>query len=100
MDAFRLFDNAGRGFITQHDFTEGLRNNLQFNDFCNEDAYLFFRRNDLSGRGSLNFHGFSGGILPFTDEYASLVTDRPDVYTARGCRDLTRFFNTETRLEF
>jgi len=28
MDAFRLFDKAGRGFITQHDFTEGLRQNL------------------------------------------------------------------------
>ena len=28
MDAFRLFDQAGRGFITQHDFTEGLRHNL------------------------------------------------------------------------
>jgi len=28
MDAFRLFDQAGRGFITQHDFTEGLRRNL------------------------------------------------------------------------
>ena len=55
MDAFRLFDSAGRGFITQHDFTEGLRNHLQFNEFANEDAYLFFRRNDPSGRGSLNF---------------------------------------------
>lgn len=28
------------------------------------------------------------------------MTDRPDIYTARGCRDLTRFFNVETRLEF
>ena len=70
LDAFRMFDIHGRGFITQHDFTEGLRNGLLFNDFSNDDVYLFFRRNDLSGRGSLNLQSFSSGILPFSPEYA------------------------------
>ena len=28
MDAFRLFDTMGRGFITQRDFAEGLRASL------------------------------------------------------------------------
>jgi hypothetical protein len=54
LDCFRMFDIHGRGFITQHDLCEGLRNSLLFNDFSNDDVYLFFRRNDLSGRGSLN----------------------------------------------
>ena len=100
MDAFRLFDLGGRGFITQRDFSEGLRNSLHFNEFTEHDCYLFFRRNDMSGRGSLNFHGFTAGILPFSQEYAQLVTDRPDYFIARGCNDPSRFFSVETRLEF
>jgi hypothetical protein len=87
LDCFRMFDIHGRGFITQHDLSEGLRSSLLFNDFSNDDVYLFFRRNDLSGRGSLNLQSFSAGILPFSPEYAQLVTDRPDYYIARGCTD-------------
>ena len=100
MDAFKMFDIGGRGFITQRDFAEGLRDSLQFHEFSEQDVYLFFRRNDMGGRGSLNFHNFSAGILPFSQEYAQLVTDRPDYYLARGCRDTKRFFSGETRLEF
>ncbi len=29
-----------------------------------------------------------------------MVTDRPDYYIARGCKDTSRFFSGETRLEF
>ena len=78
----------------------GFRINLQFNDFADSDLFLFFRRNDPSGHGSLNFHAFSAGVLPFSAEYASLVTDRPDFFTARGCPDITKFFSVETRLEY
>jgi Ca2+-binding EF-hand superfamily protein len=65
-----MIDVHGRGFITQHDLTEGLHNSLLFNEFSNDDVYLFFRRNDFSGRGSLNLQSFTNGILPFSPEYA------------------------------
>jgi hypothetical protein len=59
---------------------------------------LFFRKHDRQGRGRLNLGEFTNAFLPFSREYASLVTDRPDYYSSRGY-DYTRFFNPETRLE-
>lgn len=59
---------------------------------------LFFRKFDRQGRGRLNLGEFTSAYLPFSREYAALVTDRPDYYSSRGY-DYTRFFNPETRFE-
>lgn len=84
LDAFRMFDVKGVGCFTAQDFIEGLNRNLEFLDFSTDDVLLFFRRIDVSSRGRLNFNEFSAAVLPFSKEYASLVTDRPDYYLARG----------------
>ena len=60
--------------------SDGLKRNLHFNDFTSDDIYLFFRRLDKESKGRLNFNDFSSAILPFSREYAALVTDRPDYY--------------------
>ncbi len=67
-------------------------------DFTNDDIYLLFRRFDKSNSGQLTFKDFSRVVLPFSREYASLITDRTDFYNRRTT-DGSRFFNTNTRYE-
>ena len=98
-DAFRMFDFKGVGDVTAQDLSDGLARHLLFNDFTSDDIYLVFRRLDRESKGRLNFNDFSNAVLPFSREYAALVTDRPDYYSKRE-RDCTRFFNTDTRREF
>ena len=99
MDAFRMFDVKGIGCFTAQDFMDGLQRHLQFNEFNSDDIYLFFRKMDIGSRGRLTFNEFSTAVLPFSREYAALVTDRPDYHITRGI-DFTRFFNVDTRQEF
>lgn len=75
---------------------EGLQRHLGFCDFNSDDIYMFFRRHDQGGRGHLSYQDFNNVMLPYSKEYAALVTDRPDYYISRGaCMD--RFFNVDTR---
>ena len=67
-------------------------------DFTADDIYLLFRRFDRSNSGQLTFKDFSRVVLPFSREYASLITDRTDFYSRRTT-DGSRFFNTNTRYE-
>ena len=99
IDAFRMFDLKGVGCFTSQDLSDCLVRSLHYNDFTSDDIYLFFRRLDKEGKGRLNFNDFSSAVLPFSREYAALVTDRPDYYSKRE-RDCARFFNSDTRHEF
>lgn len=99
LDAFRMFDMKAFSYVSSDDIMYGLANGLGFSEFNPDDIYLFFRRVDSTSRGRINFHEFSEALLPFSQEYAGLVTDRPDYYIRRGC-DVTHFFNCDTRSEF
>ena len=99
LDAFRMIDVRNMGCFTAHDLMEGLSRNLGFGDFSSDDIYMFFKRMDKLGNGRLNFNDLSNAVLPFSREYAALVTDRPDYYCNRGT-DFTRFFALDTRREF
>lgn len=66
VDAFRIFDMRGLGFITSQELVDGLRMNLDFGEFCPDDIYMFFKRYDRSGRGRITFAEFSEAILPFS----------------------------------
>ena len=98
LDCFRLFDVQSRGSFNLTDFQHGLSDVLQFNNFTSDDCYLFFRRFNSDGHGRLTFEDFSYSILPFSQEYASLVRDRPDIYSRRE-RNPFNFFTNETRAE-
>lgn len=72
--------------------------NLGFTDFSSDDIFLLFRRFDAKNTGYLRFNDFSRIMLPFSREYACLVTDRVEYYTRRT-QDGTHFFNADTRYE-
>ncbi len=99
LDAFRMFDLKAFSFVSADDLAYGLAHALNFTEFSPDDVYLFVRRADASGRGRITFHEFSEALLPFSPEYAGLVTDRPDFYIRRGA-DAAHFFNCDTRAEF
>ena len=98
IDAYKMMDIRGVGYINQADLKEGLQQNLGFVDFTGDDIYLLFRRFDKNNCGQLVFADFSKAVLPFSREYASLITDRTDFYSRRS-RDGSRYFNANTRYE-
>lgn len=99
VDAFCLFDRQGLGCITQQDLAEGLRNNLDFHNFCADDILMMFHRADRKLLGRMTYKQFNDFILPFSQEYAYRVLDRREYYS-RHNNDFRWFFNKETRLCF
>lgn len=97
VDAFCLFDRQGLGCITQQDLADGLHNNLDFHNFGPDDILMMFRRADRKMLGRMTYKQFSDFILPFSQEYAFRVLDRPEYYS-RHNNDFRWFFNKETRL--
>ena len=71
---------------------------MSFNDFTIDDIYMFFRKYDKKKIGAIDFNQFGNAILPFSQEYATLVTDRPEYYCRRE-RDPRRYFTIDTRYE-
>ena len=75
---------------------QALIENLDFVDFSIDDLYLLFERFDRNKVGYLAFNDFKRVILPFSREYASLVSDRPDIYNRNHPLERSTFFNQET----
>lgn len=98
IDTFRMMDVRNANYLTQADLNEGLQQNLRFSEFTPDDLYLLFRRFDKTNTGQLTFNDFSRAVLPFSREYASLITDRTDYYSRRT-QDASRYFNETTRYE-
>lgn len=97
-DAFNQIDLSRSGTIAQSDLREGLMQNLAFIDFTTDDIRMLYRRFDRRDTGFINFQDFSRIVLPFSREYASLITDRMDYYSRRS-RDGASFFNSDTRYD-
>ncbi len=98
VDKFNMFDMRGGGAVTQQDLKDGLTQNLGYMEFSNDDIFMLMRRFDKASTGMLTFKDFNNMILPFSREYASLVTDRSDYYSRRS-RDASTYFNADTRYE-
>ena len=98
VDAFNQMDRTRSGDISLEDLREGLMSNLYFIDFVNDDMVALFKRFDRRQAGFLNFSDFSRLMLPFSREYAALITDRIDYYSRRT-RDGKSFFNSDTRYD-
>ena len=98
VDAFNQVDRSRSGELSMEDLREGLMSNLYFIDFVNDDLVMLYKRFDRRGSGFLNFADFSRLMLPFSREYAALITDRVDYYSRRT-RDGKSFFNSDTRYE-
>ena len=93
-----MFDVKALGAISQQDLIDGLRMHLDFGEFTPDDIHMFFTRFDPNETGRISFNQFGDAILPFSQEFANLVTERPDFYIRRQC-ELRRFFTCDTRSE-
>jgi Ca2+-binding EF-hand superfamily protein len=95
-DAFHLFDCNDLGCITIQNLADGLRDNLQFGEFCDEDMFMFMQRVDRKNLKRITFRQFYDAVLPFTPEYASRAQDRP-VFFKKHNTELRHYFQRETR---
>ena len=59
---------------------------------------MLFRRFDRRNSGYICFNDFSRIMLPFSCDYADLITERIDYYSRRT-NDGLHFFNSDTRHE-
>lgn len=55
-DFFKCLDIRGNGILTQSDLKSGLERSFGFIDFNMDDVYLFFRRFDRAGSGTIDFN--------------------------------------------
>ena len=97
-DAFNQVDMSRSGQITQGELRDAIMRNLSFLDFTSDDISMLFRRFDRRNSGYICFNDFSRIMLPFSREYADLITDRIDYYSRRT-NDGFNFFNADTRYE-
>lgn len=97
VDAFRIFDIKIMGACSLQDLIDGLRRNLEISDLDIEAVQMFFHRFDKS-LGHISFNQFANAVLPFTHDYAKMVTERPDFYIRQGS-DCREYFTRETRCE-
>ena len=74
LDAFRVFDLKGRGYVTK------LEMELAFNDNAiyptKDEMYLLFKRYDKDQDGFLRYSEFCKAILPQSTEYATMMNNR------------------------
>ena len=59
---------------------------------------MFFRKHDRKNQGAIDFNSIGNALLPFSREYANLVTDRPEYYCRREM-DPRKYFTIDTRYE-
>jgi len=58
LDAFRMLDTTGKGYITPTSLLESLWKLHKLDDITQDDVFLFFRRYDSKSKGMLSFHDF------------------------------------------
>lgn len=98
-DAFRMFDVNNLGEISKLNLTTGLKINLSFTDFKDDDIDRFFNRFDFKKQGQIQFWQFANAVLPHSQEYSALVNNRDKIYQNRG-KKLSDYFRSDTRLQF
>lgn len=74
-DAFRIFEQDGRGFITEDDLRYGLC--LLGITPTNEDLRLLMKRFDLRKEGALSYGDFFDMLVPYEKDYRLMVEERP-----------------------
>lgn len=74
IDAFRIFDEEGKGWITPQEVKDGLET---FNIFANMgDLNLYFFRYDKDEDGRLRYSEFCDSFLPTDAFHASLLAKK------------------------
>jgi len=97
LDAFRFFDQEGRGFITKTELRFG------FNEFglypTSDEVYLIMRKYDTDNDGLLRYADFAEMITPKAAEYANILNDRIPTYADKARLDLVFSYTTKSALK-
>lgn len=74
MDAFKLFDWDGKGWITLPEFREGLNDLGVVSDY--DTVGLLFKRYDRNGDHKIRYSEFADAFTPSSPEYAERLSKR------------------------
>lgn len=78
IDAFRIFDTEGKGWISPQEIKQGLE---IFNYFANaEDITYFFSRYDKDEDGRIKYSEFCDAFLPTDAFHASLLAKKAPLH--------------------
>jgi Ca2+-binding EF-hand superfamily protein len=99
-DAFKIFDNTSRGYITITDLREGLAAIGVFP--TSSDMELYIKRYDKFNERKVRFSDFSDSFTPQTDSYyqSSLNRRRSNYWTGNRYSARDDCFEAGTRVEF
>ena len=99
-DAFRIFENENKGFLTKEDLKDGL--NLLNVYSTDLDIRLLMKRFDLKKQNIINFADFFDMILPYDKKIRDLVENKipnsccncrcPDIFTIKTRNLLKNLF--------
>lgn len=96
LDAFRIFDAKGRGYVTKLEFE------LALNDIgiypTKDEMYLLYKRFDTDADGLLRYSEFTKICSPSSSEYSTLMSNRAPHYLDNSNGIET--FDHETRYTF
>lgn len=78
IDAFRIFDTDGKGWITSNEIKEGLS---VYNLFISpDDIELYLKRYDKDEDGKLRYSEFCDSFLPTDPFHASLLAKKAPMH--------------------
>jgi Ca2+-binding EF-hand superfamily protein len=97
LDAFRFFDQEGRGFITKTELRFG------FNEFglypTSDECYLIMRKYDTDNDGLLRYADFAEMMTPKASEYANILNDRIPTYADKNRLNLVFTYTTKNSMK-
>lgn len=95
IDAFRIFDTEGKGWITGQEIKEGLS---LFNIFIQpEDISFFMKRYDKDEDGRLRYSEFCDAFLPTDQFHASLLAKKAPLHMYHLEQSPDKIFYPETK---
>ena len=97
MDAFKLFDWDGKGWITLPEFREGLNDLGVVSDY--DTVGLLFKRYDRNGDHKIRYSEFADALTPQTPEYAERLSKREPQYVHLPHYRRHEFFEPTTRAQ-
>jgi Ca2+-binding EF-hand superfamily protein len=80
IDAFAILDFDNTGFCSSPQVITALEEVLGLGRVDREDVFLFFKKYDANCDGRISYFDFSQAILPLSEEYASLLRNRPQYF--------------------
>lgn len=95
VDAFRIFDTNGRGWITLSELRNGLNSIGLYPSIS--DSELVFKRFDINSDGVMKFSEFCDVFTPKSAEYSSVLNHRKAYFIYKPYYRIEEYFEPITR---